>query len=180
MSGHPHEHSLGDADHDDIELASPANGEALVYESSTSKWKNKKTFSRPRARIYQGVALSLVNNVWTQITLNTATYDTHSMCGTNKLTVPTGQGGLYHIIGSVGFTANATGRRNVGLKVGAGWIAQARPNNNGADHAINNVSDVRELSEGDEITLWAQQACGGNLLTKNDQMYTFLVAVRLD
>jgi hypothetical protein len=71
----------------------------------------------PRFRGHQGTAQSVADNTWTSLTIDTEDYDSdngHSTT-TNSSRYTVQVAGTYLVIGSVGFSPNATGPRAVRL-----------------------------------------------------------------
>jgi hypothetical protein len=74
----------------------------------------------PRVRAYHSTTQSIANASATVVTLNSEHEDAAGMhdtaVNTGRLTVPTGQGGWYMVVGFVEFAANATGQRTLQIR----------------------------------------------------------------
>lgn len=176
---HGKEHTQ--SDHSDMTISSPADGEALVYENSTSKWKNKKSLSRPSCRGYGANVQSINNNSWTTIVIDAGNFDTHTMLGANKVTIPTGQAGKYLIMCGVSFDPHATGARSIKIRVNGSTYAYVKHEAvEAADHTVMIVSTIEDLSAADEITVQAIQNSGGNLNLPGNRQSRWLAVMRMD
>ncbi len=72
------------------------------------------------ARVTHNTAQSLANATFTSVQLNTSERDTdgfYDPAVPTRLTVPSGLGGEYLLSAQVEFAANATGRRELGIRV---------------------------------------------------------------
>lgn len=125
---------------------------------------------KPRARVYNDAAISIVTSGTPQaLTFNAERYDTggtHSLVtNTGRLTVPTGEGGVYCISGHVAFASHATGRRHLSIFVGNGTTEIASVQVaavNGASTRLSVTTDYA-LAAGDFVTLWVTQDSGAAL-----------------
>lgn len=97
---------------------------------------------------------------------NTSVYDTDSIFSSNIYTVPTNGGGVYIVQGAVTWVANATGHRNLVIRVNGSTRVQnslvAIP---GAFSTRCNVFADMKLSAGDTVDIRIWQNSGGNLNT---------------
>lgn len=123
------------------------------------------------SRVYNSAVQSLATSTDTPITFNSERHDTDAYhdtaTNTSRLTVPTGQGGTYIIGWTLGYAANATGTRSVGVRLnGTTFINyDRRPAAGGGNpsHLVGNV--VYRLAAGDYVELIGFQDSGGALNT---------------
>ncbi len=124
-----------------------------------------------------GTASNVILNDWK------VGYDTHSFFNagslTDRLTVPVGQDGVYHVFSSVQWAANATGRRALELRkldgsdtFLGGTTASGHTNNQNMFH-----SKVLDLVAGNEIAVRVTQDSGGalNLTHSGSQQPAFVI-----
>lgn len=123
------------------------------------------------ARVYNSANISLANNTTTALTFNSESYDSdptgseiHSTTvNTSRLTCRTA--GKYLVWGGVYFDANATGQRNVQIRVNGTipYGVEARLNNGAAYSTIMTVTAIVTLAAADYVELTAHQDSGGAL-----------------
>jgi len=165
MGGHPQKHGLGDADHDDIEITSPSDGQVLSYEQASSKWKNVAvSVTDPlMARMYKVAAQSIPKDTWTVQQFDTGQYDNGSLMGTNRFDITVD--GVYIIMAGQGFAAHATGRRLGLISLNGGTIAQHRMRAESSlpDYTQWIIATEYKLVDGDYIEFKLWQNSGANL-----------------
>lgn len=123
---------------------------------------------KPMARVYNSASLSVATATWTYLTFNSERYDVgggHSTSvNTDRLTVPSGGGGVYHIGGTISFAANATGIRAIGIWLNGTTLI--------ASHDVTSVTATNQdlaigcdykLAAAEYVTLGAYQTSGGLL-----------------
>lgn len=127
-------------------------------------------FSPPRCRLTNSAAFvhnSTGNNL--AVTFDTETHDTGGMhstsSNTSRITIPTGGSGMYLLGGGVEFAANATGYRQVALRInGTTVIAGSRATSaSGTVATLLMTNCIYPLNAGDYVELTAFQNSGGNL-----------------
>lgn len=129
--------------------------------------------TQPRAVAFHSTTQSIADSTWTTIDLDSEDLDVGSCHDTAvnnpRLTVPAGAGGLYLVIGAVGFAANTTGIRgvrlmkNAGVNVGSGALA---PGASGAGAGTVVVATaLAALNAGDYVYMDALQTSGAALNT---------------
>lgn len=104
----------------------------------------------------------------TAVTFDQEEWDTHNMhstsSNTSRLVVPSGQGGNYLVMGQVAFDNNATGHRNLKIRVNGNsttWLAKSNQTMLGStDCQWLQVSKVLSLAAGDYVELIAYQNSG--------------------
>lgn len=134
--------------------------------------------NKPRCRVFNSAAITLTTATVTALTFNSERYDVggcHStVSNTSRLTVPAGEGGLYHIGGCAEFVASATGERIVDIRLnGATFITRHRDiASSGSTSHTYNVSTDYQLVAGDFVELTAFQNSGGNLNVSSLGNYT--------
>lgn len=158
--------------------------DSLGLQKYSDDWYTVHGIGVPRVSAYQTVAQQMFNETGAAITCAGETYKSiasmHSnVTNTSRLTAP--QDGLYVVSGSVGFEANATGYRQVGItkNVEATELARRRYPSVGAAHA--SICEVRQevvLAAGDFVQLYAYHNAGVTLLTEIFSSYTHF-AMRL-
>ncbi len=129
-------------------------------------------FKPPYCRVYNSAAISLATSGTAQaLTFDTETYDNLAMhstsVNTDRITVPTGGGGIYLVGARCRFTANATGYRRLELKInGTGTFAEVTiPSvSTNADCTLE-VTGVYTVAAGDYFQVFATQSSGGALNT---------------
>jgi hypothetical protein len=120
-----------------------------------------------QARVTNSANISLTNNTVTALTFDTERWDTgnfHSTSSnTSRFTAPTA--GLYEIGGCVRFAANATGQRNIRIRLnGTSDLAFVNiPTSSATAVTILTVSTLYQLSATDYVELVALQNSGGAL-----------------
>ena len=125
--------------------------------------------NKPHCRVYNSAAISLAtSNVDQALTFNSERYDVggcHSTASnTGRITIPSGEGGKYLITGHVEIASNATGDRQLSIRLnGSTAIAAQRVGANASSVTIQSLSVVYALAAGDYVELWALQSSGGAL-----------------
>lgn len=128
---------------------------------------------------------SIATATWSLLTFASELYDTNgahsTVTNTGRLTVPSGEGGLYHIFGSATWTTASNGlflqvRKNGAASTAASLASSAA--NFGSLTAnmdpIVTISGHLRLSAGDYLELYTAQNSGGNLALKgNVQAHLF-------
>lgn len=122
------------------------------------------------ARVFHSANQSLTTGVATGLAFDTERFDTdgfHSTSvNTNRLTIPAGLGGKYLVGGGIRYASNATGWRQLALRLNgdnAKFIATDVRGANPTDVTDITISTVLELAVGDYVELMAAQTSGGNL-----------------
>jgi hypothetical protein len=125
--------------------------------------------TQPRCSAFHSATQSTTTSTWTSLNLDSEDFDIGTMHDTvtnnTRVTVPTGGDGLYWVIGSSLFAANATASRHLRLfKNGATVIKQQTyANAGGSDAVVISVAAIVVLSATDYVEVQAFQASGGNL-----------------
>lgn len=125
--------------------------------------------NRPHFRAYNSAALSIPNNTFTAVTLNSERFDVGGMhstaSNTDRGTVPTGEAGKYSAWASGGFAAHATGVRIHALYInGATAVANVR-----SESATDTTpeflaySPLYSLAAADYMSFYTFQNSGGAL-----------------
>lgn len=135
----------------------------------------------PHCSIFESTAQSVATSTETDLTSNEERSDIggmhSSVSNTERITVPSGEGGLYTIAAVVNFAANATGFRQLLFRVNntTNYDAFALPNNGAGAATIFGTSRSLVLAAGDFVTCRVFQNSGGAL---NVTMLDFSVAWR--
>lgn len=123
----------------------------------------------PACRVYNNAAISHTTSGTPQaLTFNSERYDvggSHSTSSnTGRLTVPSGGGGVYYIFASIEFASNATGYRQVDIRLNgtSAILSQMTPAINGTVTRLN-VGGHYQLSAGDYVEVVVNQTSGGAL-----------------
>ena len=123
---------------------------------------------RAGARAYNTGNITCSTATLTTMVFDSERYDTdafHSTSvNTGRLTVPTGYGGTYMIVGNIRWAANATGQRAAQIRVNGGTIiASLYLQATSADPIDLCVTTLYALSAADYVELMGYQTSGGNL-----------------
>jgi hypothetical protein len=122
----------------------------------------------PRCRLTHASAQSTTSGTGLALLFDTEVVDDgglHSTSSnTSRITIPSDGGGFYVINGNVEFASNATGHRQLAVRLnGSTTIANVRiPAVNGAVTIVS-ISTMYSLADGDYIELLALQSSGGAL-----------------
>lgn len=139
-------------------------------------------FDPPRCRLFNSANISVANTTNTVLTFDTETYDSGGMhstsSNTGRITVPTGGSGWYVITGGAEFAANATGQRDLTIRLnGSLVIGAARATSASGSVATRLMCTTQyPLSDGDYVELLAYQTSGGalNVVTGSDWSPIFM------
>lgn len=135
--------------------------------------------------VYNSAAQTAANNAITTVTFDSEVEDDWAMHSptTNPTRVTCVVPGWYHIIGRVGFPANANGQRSLSIvKNGTGYYGQVTPTPNvgGTSPLIAEASTLLELAVGDYVELQVSQNSGGGLaLQINAPSYSALQLMKV-
>jgi hypothetical protein len=153
-------------------LAVGNNGESLVADSSASTGlKYAKAPNWHGARVYKSGTQTITNNTQTTLTFDAELYDTdnyHSnITNNNRLTIPTGLGGVYYVRARAQFDSNSTGARYLILAVDGDTSGQydsyvVYQAVNGAETMID-INTIISLSAGSYVQAFVIQVSGGSL-----------------
>lgn len=147
-------------------LQVPADDDWRTVRVNTDATAQRLNPVMPNARVYNNAAITLTTGTAAFLTFNSEHWDEgalHSTGGnTGRLTAPIT--GLYLVGGAVDFASNATGYRQLAVRInGATFIvADERPAVNGAATQIT-VETVYRFVAGEYAELRALQNSGGNL-----------------
>lgn len=137
----------------------------------------------PMARItFNGSAQGIPHGFSTTINFDTEIVDTDNMWdpgNPNRLTIQTP--GYYKVVAAVGFTAHATGDRQVGVRLNAGatFVAIANGRATGAlTHREIAVADAYPMVAGDFIDVQAYQSSGVSRDIEKGANYTPILSAR--
>lgn len=160
--------------------------------SAGNEWRdlylNGKIFiDTPRCAAFHNTTQSINNAVLTALNLNSEDFDVGTMHDTavnnTRVTIPSGQGGLYLLIGQASFATNSTGVRSVAFrKNGTTTLSQVQV---GADDGVSQSSvshsHIVVLAAADYIELMAAQSSGGalNIGSASAELSNRLQVIRL-
>ena len=125
--------------------------------------------SPPRCYVYNSANISVANATSQALTFDTEFFDNgglHSTAvNTNRITIPADGGGLYLVGAHVQWAANATGYRQLEIRIdGTTTVTFDRvPNSGGADGSRNNINGIYSIAAGSYFELYAYQNSGGAL-----------------
>lgn len=124
----------------------------------------------PACRVYNSANISHTTSGTAQaLTFDSERFDRLAMhstsSNTSRITIPTGWGGIYQIGASVAFTANATGYRQISIKVNGSTdiVFQNAPTTGSAINHRLSAQTIYYLNAGDYIEVYANQTSGGAL-----------------
>lgn len=121
----------------------------------------------PGCSIYNSAAVSALNNTATILNANSENFDNDSMhstsTNTSRITIQTA--GRYLLSAQVGFAANATGNRQVGLYKNGVSVPGDELHDNGGGTNSTGIGYTRTLvlAAGDYVEIAATQRSGGAL-----------------
>lgn len=141
---------------------------------------------QPHCRLRNNVVQPISHATYTALSFDTELGDIggmHSSVNPTRVTIPSGQGGLYIVSGSCEFAANSTGSRFLKFRVNgvdAGPRVKTDTSHATASMALA-ITNVLLLSPGDFVELFAQQTSGVvlNVGNPDPQASTTLYAVKL-
>ena len=147
----------------------------IVYQSNGAAWSTWATLgggaqTAVGCRVYNNANQSTPDSVPTILTFNSERFDTHGFhdnaVNPDRITIPTGLGGIYLIFATVQFAANAVGFRELYLELNgttpiAAPIQQAATG--GGIITILAVATVYQLAQGDIVRCGVNQQSGGSL-----------------
>ena len=133
----------------------------------------------PRALAYQGTATtSFTSAVFAVVGMDAETFDTDAMHSTSvnnsRLTIVTT--GMYLIVGSLGFAANATGYRQAGIYKNGVLAQRAIVMAASAGTTVVPIHGMLSLTAGDYVELAGAQNSGGALTSVASADSTFISA----
>ena len=155
-----------------IEFPTPAagdDGEALVYNHGTGAYvlTALSASSLKHCKAYNNTTQSIPNATATALTFNAEEADTDAFHdnGTNpsRLTIPTGQGGVYLVTAFAYFGINGTGNRFLWLRVNGSAVRGGGASEEGhltRDTRLG-LAAILVLAAGDYIEAFVQQDTGG-------------------
>lgn len=126
--------------------------------------------NRPRAKVFHSTTQSLTSAVVTALNFNSEDLDIGGLhdpaVNNSRLTIPTGFGGVYLIIGKVAYAANATGVRVARIHKN-GALIDTEPIHAGTASGtqVVMVNSILALAAGDYIELVGYQDSGAPLNT---------------
>jgi hypothetical protein len=108
---------------------------------------------------------TIANNTWTKVVFNSETYDVGGYAASGStITIPSGKGGYYLVIGWAYFDSNATGVRNCRIYengsptyLSRGWASNATV------YPQVGIQNVVAAAATDTIEFYVYQSSGGNL-----------------
>lgn len=118
--------------------------------------------------IQHDAAQAVANNSLVLLSMNTETVDTNTFHSTvtnnERITVPSGKAGKYFVTAHVEFASNATGYREVGIRInGTTYVTITRVQAANGDTTRLVTSTIVTLAEADYLEVLARQTSGGSL-----------------
>jgi hypothetical protein len=157
--------------------ATPADtDELLISDAGTLKrvdYSYLKSANTPAFFVSASSSQSISNSTFTQLTIDSETYDTDNAFASNKFTVPSGKGGFYAFNWNVRLNA---------VSDGASFITELRKNGTtalttrnrdalgAATDFFHNGAATLSLAVGDYIELWIYTT-GGSTTTNENYVY---------
>lgn len=147
-------------------LQVPTDGDWRTVRLNTNATSQRLNPVMPNARVYNNAAITLTTAVAAFLTFNSEHWDEGALhstsSNTGRLTAPIT--GLYLVGVAVDFATNATGYRQIAIRVnGATFIAaDLRPAANGTTTQMT-VQTVYRFAAGEYAEVQALQTSGGNL-----------------
>lgn len=138
------------------------------------------------ARVYNSANISILNATNTILTFDSERYDTdaiHSTASnTGRLTIPSGGTGKYLIVGMAEFASNATGYRNLFIRLNGATIIANHiwlPPTGASETAPSMITTIYSLVATDYVELMAYQSSGGalNILATSQFSPEFAIAL---
>jgi hypothetical protein len=135
------------------------------------------TLTASGASVYNSTDFTISTGAYTDLTFNTEAFDTDAYHSTStntaRMTIPSGKGGKYLIVGQAFFAANATGTRGIRFYKNntTSLGATLSPVSSATYSTCMSMSRIVELSVGDYVTFQVYQNTGGNLTVYQDQTY---------
>jgi hypothetical protein len=108
---------------------------------------------------------TIANNTWTKVVFNSETYDVGGYAASGStITIPSGKGGYYLVIGWAYFDANATGVRNCKIyKNGSATYLSRGWASNATVYPQVGIQNVVAAAATDTLEFYVYQSSGGNL-----------------
>lgn len=134
--------------------------------------------TKPSCRVYNSANISVPNAALTALTFNSERWDNQAMhstsASTSRITIPTGWGGIYLVGGNIQFAANATGQRQIVIRLnGATAIVTSGLVDAAAAGATDlSVSTIYAFSAADYIELEGYQNSTGALNAVTQSAYS--------
>lgn len=143
-----------------------------VAETVTAAWTFNAAITAPntpRCSAYHSTTQSIPNNTQTALNLDSEDYDVGGMHDTvtnnSRITIPTGQGGLYLIVAHVDFATNGTNARRCEIFVNGSRIHRTVATPSASTGTAMQDVMIWPLAAGDYVEVYAFQNSGGNLNT---------------
>ena len=136
-----------------------------------------------RCKAYKSAAnQSIPDSVFTAVTLDAEAFDVGAMhdnaTNNSRITIPSGGDGLYEIVATVTFAANATGTRNISLKKnGTTYFASVQFTGVNITQT-NQCIAYASLVAGDYVEVEVFQSSGGALNVNLSESSTSLILVK--
>lgn len=133
--------------------------------------------NKPHCRIRNTANISVPNATDTALTFNSERVDVGGMhstgSNTSRITVPASEGGFYLMGGGVQVASNATGHRQVGIRLnGSTFLVASRVAAATSGATVMAVSTGYQLAAGDYLELVVTQDSGGALNAEAGGNYT--------
>lgn len=132
--------------------------------------------AKAACRVYNSAALSIPNSAGTDLTFNSERFDTQGLhstsTNTNRITIPTGWGGLWLIGASVFFAGSATGTRQASIVLNGATALVIDAGDGDATGNGLTPQCIYRLAAADYVTAQVFQSSGGALNVNATGNYT--------
>jgi len=134
-----------------------------------SRFAAKASATAVGCKVYRGAAQAIPNNTFTNLLWTDESFDPNAMhsttTNTDRLTIPTGMGGLWVASACIRFAGNATGAREIIVSANTAGNSTYinTPFTMSANVAAFSLSLVAQMSAGDYFYMYVSQNSGGNL-----------------
>lgn len=155
-------------------LAPASDGDSSHYLSADGTYTAPPAASATSVRLRNSTTQNITSASFTAISFNTEDWDDaayHSGSAPTRITFPSD--GKYMLVGQIGFSANATGRRILDVRIGgSSIIARAEVDPNSANQTFVTVTGIFNAVAGNYAELVAYQNSGSTLTTVATASYS--------
>lgn len=154
-----------------------STGQVLTVAGGVPSWANAAGSGFVGCGLTKSSGQSISTSTETTLTWDTETFDTNSFhdtsTNTDRITIPAGKAGYYHVIGRITYPQNTAGARIIYLKknttVYVGMHSSGAAN---SDVSTTEISEIINLAENDYLTVTTWQASGSPLTNQHTDFQT--------